>query len=96
MDVTRGASTEGEGFHFHQEKQGKFYREAVFDLGLEEGAEFQDRKLGKRIWPLRIESIGKVQRFFADQVSPCSWVLFIGRKQSKVGMDRSLYLQSLQ
>lgn len=43
-----------------------------------------------------MESIGKVQRFFADQVNPCSWVLFIGRKQSKVGMDRSLYLQSLQ
>lgn len=32
----------------------------IFDLGLEEGTEFQDRKLGKRIWPLGTKSIGKI------------------------------------
>ena len=32
----------------------------IFDLGLEEGAELQGRKLGKRIQPLGMESIGQV------------------------------------
>lgn len=29
--------------------------EVAFDLGLEEGAEFQDRKWGRNIWPLGTE-----------------------------------------
>lgn len=57
----------------------------AFDLGLEEGAEFQDRKLGRRIQPLQTEPISKAERFFADQVNPCLWVLFIEMKKSKVG-----------
>lgn len=35
--------------------------EASFDLGFEEGAELQDRKLGREIWLLRTEYIAKVK-----------------------------------
>lgn len=34
--------------------------EAAFDMGLEEGAELQDRKLGGGLWPLWTEYIVKV------------------------------------
>lgn len=35
--------------------------EASFDLGFEEGAELQDRKLGREIWLLWTEYIAKVK-----------------------------------
>ena len=59
LDATRRASAEGEEFNSNQEKEDNSNQEAAFDLGLEEGAEFQDGKLGRRIWPLWTEYFAK-------------------------------------
>lgn len=58
LDATRRASAEEE-FNSSQEKEDNSNQEAAFDLGLEEGAEFQDGKLGRSIWPLWTEFFAK-------------------------------------